>query len=160
MTIRGNSRDWRLAAALVFCSVLLCAACGSKLVRGVSPAVRMNEMSHQDGNINLQLSMRNLNDVALDITGISLVLKVEESELVSYAGALDTNISARGTETWSVDVEESEASRKLLESLQNGEVKSLPYSMEGSISTRDSGSLKFEFEGHIYPLPGRPGYFR
>jgi len=44
--------------------------------------------------------------------------------------------------------------------LQNGDVKSLPYSLRGSVSTREEGILYFEYEGHIYPLPGRPGHFR
>jgi len=48
----------------------------------------------------------------------------------------------------------------LLNSLQNGEVQSLPYTLKGSVSSIDDGSLHFEHEGHIYPLPGRPGHFR
>ena len=122
--------------------------------------VRMNELSHQDKNIKLKLSMRNLNGVELNIQSIDFSLMVDDNELFSYQGPADTNIVANGTETWSVEVEESQSSRELLNTLQNGDVKSLPYSLKGKINSVDDGSLRFEHKGHIYPLPGRPGHFR
>jgi hypothetical protein len=149
-----------LGVALLSLAMVLSVACGAKLVRGASPMVRMTELSHQDSTITLQLNMRNLNGVDIDIRNIDFKLTVDDEELFTYNGAVDTNIVANGTETWSVDVEESKTSRKLLDSLQNGEVKSLPYALEGSITTEDEGKLRFEYEGHIYPLPGRPGHFR
>jgi hypothetical protein len=159
---------------LVVLIAVLCAACGAKLIRGESPMVRMSELSHQDDAIAVQLSIRNVNDEPLDILSIDVALIVSDSddddddgdgdgddgELFTYTGPVDTNIIANGTETWSVEVTESEASRKLLDSLQNGDVKSLPYSLNGSIKTANDGNLRFEHEGHIYPLPGRPGHFR
>jgi len=124
--------------------------------------VRMTELSHQDDNINLQLSMRNLNGVDLDVMSIDFRLTVneDEDELFVYDGPVETNIVANGTETWSVDVVESEASRELLNSLENGDIKSLPYTLKGSVTSKDEGKLGFEYEGHLYPLPGRPGHFR
>ena len=59
-----------------------------------------------------------------------------------------------------MEVEESDSSRKLLESLQSGDVKSLPYQLKGSVFSQQDGTLNFEHEGHIYPMPGRPGHFR
>jgi hypothetical protein len=106
--------------------------------------------------------MRNLNGVDLDIQSIDFRLTVNENtdELFVYNGPVDTNIVANGTESWSVEVEESKASRDLLESLEKGEIKSLPYKLKGSVISRDDGKLRFEYEGHIYPLPGKPGHFR
>ena len=151
-----------LGLSLLLVSVLLCTACGTKIIRGASPLVRMTELSHQDDNINLQLSMRNLNGVDLDIRSIDFRLTVneDEDELFVYDGPVETNIVANGTETWSVDVVESEASRILLNSLENGDIKSLPYALKGSVTSKNDGKLRFEHEGHIYPLPGKPGYFR
>lgn len=149
-----------LGAALLSLAMVLSAACGAKLVRGASPMVRMTELSHLDNTITLQLNMRNLNGVDIDIRNIDFKLAVEDDELFTYNGAVDTTIVANGIETWSVEVEESDTSRKLLDSLQNGEVKSLPYALKGAITTVDEGKLRFEYEGHIYPLPGRPGHFR
>jgi hypothetical protein len=152
----------RLYLSLLLLVVLLCSACGTQIIRGASPLVRMTELSHQDNNISLQLSMRNLNGVNLDITSIDFRLTVneDEDELFVYSGPVDTNIVANGTETWSVEVVESKASRELLNSLESGDIKSLPYALKGSVSSKDEGTLRFEYEGHIYPLPGKPGHFR
>ena len=124
--------------------------------------VRMTELSHQDNTITLQVNMRNLNGVDLNIQSIdfSLTVNENEDELFTYNGPVDTNIVANGTESWSVEVEESEASRELLDSLQNGDIKSLPYALKGSIASENDGNMHFEYEGHIYPLPGKPGHFR
>ena len=149
-----------LGLGLVLIAAVLCAGCGTKLIRGASPLVRMVELSHQDDNITLQLSMRNLNGVSLDIRDIDFSLSTNDDELFSYNGPVDTNIVANGTETWSVEVVESKTSRELLDTLQNGDVMSLPYSLKGSVTTLNDGILHFGYEGHIYPLPGRPGHFR
>ena len=122
--------------------------------------VRLSELSHQDDAISVQLNIRNLNDDPLDLTGIDFKLVAEETELLVYKGPAEANIAPNGTETWSIQLAESEAGRTLLDSLQSGEVKSLPYTLNGVISTVDTGSLRFEHEGHLYPLPGRPGHFR
>lgn len=149
-----------LGFGLVFLAVMLSAACGAKIIRGEAPMVYMNELSHQNDTISLRLSMRNINGVPLDVQSIDFSLTVEDDELFGYQGPAETNIIANGTETWSVEIEESQTSRKLLESLESGEVQSLPYSLKGSINSKDNGTLRFNYEGHIYPLPGRPGHFR
>lgn len=162
MTTDRVISKYRLGLSFLLLTVLLCTACGTKIIKGASPIVRMTELSHRENNINLQLSMRNLNGVDLDVTSIDFTLSVNESEdeLFGYNGPVNTNIVANGTETWSVDIAESETSRALLDSLENGDIKSLPYTLKGSVQSKDDGKLRFEYEGHIYPLPGKPGHFR
>lgn len=145
---------------LVLATLLLMTACGTKVLRGAAPIVRMNELSHAENTISLQLSMRNLNGVELDIQSIDFSLSVEDDELFTYSGPAETNITANGIETWTIEVEESPSSKQLLDKLQAGDIKSLPYSLEGSITAVDEGKLRFSHEGHIYPVPGRPGHFR
>ena len=141
-------------------------ACGSKLIRGEPPVLLMTELSHQDQNISLQLNMRNLNGVDLKIQSIDLTLTVndeedkDDHELFAYNGPASINIVANGTEFWTMEVEEDETSRELLDSLENGDAISLPYTLKGSVKTEDEGNMRFEYEGHIYPLPGKPGHFR
>ncbi len=147
-------------ALLAMAALLLSTACGTKVVRGTAPIVRMTELSHTGNTITLQLSMRNLNGVPLDIREIDFNLSVEDNVLFTYKGPAETNIVANGTETWTVEVEESQAGKQTLDKLQNGDIKSLPYALEGSISAIDEGKLRFSYEGHIYPVPGRPGHFR
>ena len=145
---------------LVLLTAVLSAACGNKLIRGASPMVRMSELSHQDDYIRLHLNMRNVNGVPLDIQAINFSLSVDKTELFAFHGPVNISIVANGTETWQEAVVETATSRELLYSLQNGDVKSLPYVLKGSVSTRDDGTLQFEYDGHIYPLPGRPGHLR
>lgn len=140
--------------------VMLVSACGPKLIRGESPMVRISELSHQDSNVSLQLSIRNVNEEALDILDIDFKLSSDDQQLLAYTGTASININANGTETWSVGIAESDTTRQRLDALQDGEIKSLPYTLEGTISTRESGRLRFEYEGHLYPLPGRAGHFR
>ncbi len=145
---------------LVLTALLLTTACGTKVVRGAAPIVRMNELSHAEDTIRLQLSMRNLNGVELDIQLIDFSLSVEGDELFAYKGPAETNITANGIETWTVEVEESLSSKQLLDQLQAGDIKSLPYSLKGSVTAVEGGKLRFSHEGHLYPVPGRPGHFR
>jgi len=145
---------------LVAAVVSLATACGSKVIRGNAPIVRITELSHTGTTISLQLSMRNLNGISLDIQSIDFSLSVEDNELFSYKGPAATNIVANGTETWTVEVEEGLSGKQLLDKLQGGEVVSLPYSLKGSITAADEGKLRFTREGHLYPVPGRPGHFR
>jgi hypothetical protein len=162
MTTQKPIYKMRTGFNLLLIAVLLCSACGAKIIRGASPLVRMTELSQQDNTLSLQLSMRNLNGVDLDIQSIDLRLTVNESEdeLFVYNGPVDENIVANGTESWSVEIKESETSRELLNSLEGGDINSLPYTLKGTIISTDDGSLRFEYEGHIYPVPGKPGYFR
>ena len=156
MTIKKH-----LGLAVMIVAVLLSVACGgTKLIRGATPIVRMNELSHDGENINLLISMRNLNGVELQVQQIDFSLSVDDKVLFSYNGPSDTSIVANGTETWNLEAEESASSQQLLDDLQNGEVKSLQYSFEGSITSAEDGKLRFEHEGHLYPVPGRPGRFR
>lgn len=148
---------------LLLLTVLLCASCGSnKLVRGEPPVVRITELGHRDNTISLQLNLRNLNGVDLDVQSIDLRLTAVESkeELVVHNGPVKTNIVANGVESWAVETPESEAARNLLDSLENGEIKSLPYTLKGSVNSVTDSNMRFEYEGHLYPLPGRPGRFR
>ncbi len=145
---------------LLMAAVVLTSACGTKIVRGAAPIVRMSELSHSEDGISVQLSMRNLNGVALDIQVIDFSLSVEDGKLFTYKGPAETNIVANGTETWTVKAEETQSGKQLLDKLQDGAVKSLPYSLEGSVTTLDEGKLHFNYEGHLYAVPGRPGHFR
>ncbi len=146
--------------ALVFLLVMFCAACGPKLIRGESPMVRISELSHQDDIIKLQLSIRNVNGEPLDILEIEFSVSTGNQQLLTYSGPVTVNIVANGTETWSVDLAENAITREKLDTLQNGEINNLPYTLEGSIRTLETDKLRFEYEGYLYTLPGRTGHFR
>ena len=93
---------------LLMLAVFLCVACGSKLIRGAAPLVRMNELSHQDNNIEVQLSIRNLNGVPLDVEAIDFGLSIDDEKVFTHEGPVNTNITANGTETLSLEVKKEE----------------------------------------------------
>ena len=146
--------------ALVPLIILGLGACGAGQVRDESPMVRVSEVSNLDDGITVQLSIRNVNDEALDIRAISFELTSDDEPFLAWDGPSMVNIAARGTETWSVGISASASGRTLLDSLQQGSIKSLPYTLEGSVENVVGKTLRFEAVGHLYPLPGRPGYFR
>ena len=145
---------------LLILLALLCSACGAKLIRGEPPMVRISELSHQDDTVNLQLSIRNVNGEALDIREMNFTVSNEDQQLLIYNGPATINIVANGTETWSVELAENGITREKLNELQNDDINSLPYELDGSIKTLETGKLRFEYKGHLYTLPGRPGHFR
>lgn len=153
------NRKLQLAGLLLAVAALL-VACSDRQIRGVSPVVRINELSHDGKNISLQLSLRNRNEVEMDVQHMRLSLSTEDEKLFKYDGPADVNIIANGTETWSIDVDESETSFNKLNALENGEIKSLPYAFKGTVTSIEAGDLDFAYEGHLYPVPGRPGRFR
>ena len=54
----------QLGLALMIVTVLLSVACGNKLIRGATPIVRMNELSHDGDNINLLLSIKHIKNTS------------------------------------------------------------------------------------------------
>ena len=160
LRLTGLSKTGPAAIGLLLAVALALVACGDHLIRGVSPVVRLNDLSHDGKNITLQLSLRNRNGVEMDVQNINFNLSSEDKDLFAYDGPAETNIAANGTETWTVEIAESEATAAKLNALESGEIKSLPYAFSGKVTSVEAGDLKFEHEGYLYPVPGRPGRFR
>jgi hypothetical protein len=149
-----------LAAGLLLLCLALCGACATTIVRGQAPLVRMSELSHADARVNLQLNIRNLNGEPMQVEAIEFRLQVDDEDLIDYQGSEATTIAANGVEARKISAAEAAAGKRLLDELEAGKFKSLPYSLEGKVITEKDGSLRFSSEGHIYTMPGKPGYFR
>ena len=106
------------------------------------------------------LGVRNINEVTIEVARVSFTLKLDGSELASFNDTVDASVIASGRETLRFELQASEPGRRLLESLEKGDVSNLPYTLEGSITTLEDGSLELTGEGRLYPVPGRPGQFR
>lgn len=149
-----------LHLALVLAVAIGLGACSGGQIRDESPLVRINELRHLDDTVSLQLRIRNVNEETLDIQRIALDFASNGQELMAWDGPAPVNIAAKGTELWSIDMADDEHSRELLDSLERGEIMSLPYKLEGTIQTAESKKMRFESKGYLYPQPGKPGYFR
>jgi len=145
---------------LLISVLALCTACGPHQVKGESPYVGISSMSVQEHSLATTFDIHNINDVELDIDTIDIVIRGRNVELVHYVKNLSLTVDPNTTEEVSLEKIPDSNARQLLTELESGEVSSLPFSLEGRIHTKQDGYLPFHPEGHLYPVPGRPGQFR
>lgn len=147
---------------LTFLFLLACglSACGSKLVRNQPPLAQITSWTIAGTVLKADLNLRNVNEEELPLHGVQLTVRLEGTQLVSHQQSLDDSIAASGFESVQLDMSPTEAGLDELKALEQGEHSSLPYTMEGHVVTSGGRQLHFKREGHIYPMPGRPGRFR
>jgi hypothetical protein len=144
---------WLLLAAA-------CTACGSQLVKGQSPFVSISSMTAHDRGLSVTFSIRNINDVALDIDTIAVTLRAQETLLLQHTGRLDLSVDPNTTEDVVIEQLPDEAADPLLASLQSGAIGSLAFSLDGRVHSAQDGNLPFRHEGYLFPVPGKHGQFR
>jgi hypothetical protein len=148
---------WLATLVLVaFC----CASCGPQVIEGRPPFIGISGMQLADDTLSADFRITNQNGVAMNIEAIDIVVMVNEVELASEQRALQLAIDANSAEEVQVREFPQAPTRDLLASLENREVASLPFSLRGSVRTLEDGTLRFEQKGHLYPVPGKPGFFR
>jgi hypothetical protein len=85
---------------------------------------------------------------------------VRDVELTHYVNDFKLTVDPNTTEEVSLDELPDINARQQLMELESGVVSSLPFSLEGRVHTARDGYLTFKNQGHLYPVPGRPGQFR
>ena len=113
-----------------------------------------------DDGLSADFRVANQNGVPMTIEAIDLTVTVNDVDLARESRELNLVIDANSAEEIHVEKLPDGFTRDLLVSLENREVNSLPFSLQGSVSTLESGRLRFEQKGHLYPVPGKPGFFR
>ena len=144
---------------LLSCLVIL-AACASNQVKGKPPFVGISSMIAKGDSLASTFDIHNINDVKLDIDGVDIEIRVQDTVLVHYASGFQRTIDPNTTEEASFEQAADSTARQLLTDLESGSVSSLPFSLDGRVHTPSDGYLSFKNEGHLYPVPGRPGQFR
>lgn len=137
-----------------------CTACGTQLVKGRAPFVSISSMTVDDQNLSVAFSIRNINDVPLDIDNVAITLRARNTVLLRYTGRLDLSIDPNTTEDAVIEQQPDADARPLLVSLQSGDIDSLAFSLDGRVHSPQDGNLPFEHEGYLFRVPGRPGQFR
>jgi hypothetical protein len=156
-----GSRNRGLAFTLAACAgLLLLAACGSRMIRDRSPFVQITTLRLDPQAVVLELGIRNVNDVPMDLAHVDFTLTVRDAELAVVDEPRQGSVIASGREALQFEFPGKAPGRALLLDLQAGKVPSLPYRLEGSILSADDHLFRFKGEGHLYPVPGRPGQFR
>ena len=148
----------RLASLLL--AVSACASCTPPVIEGRPPFIGISGMRLVDDALRAEFRVSNQNGVPMNIQAIDIGVTVDGVELVGENRPLELTIDANSAEEVHVEKAPGTFARELLDSLENGAVKSLPFSLQGRVLTREDGYLRFEQKGHLYPVPGKPGFFR
>ncbi len=148
--------------ALIIASVcsLLAACGGQQVVKGEAPLVSISSLALRAEVLTTHFDIRNPNGVEMVIDRIEISIRIKDQKLDRANEPFTLTVDAGSAEDVQVDSQADETTVGLLQQLQNGEILSIPYELDGRVHTRNEGIESFNHEGHLYPVPGRPGYFR
>jgi len=135
-------------------------ACAPSKVKGNPPFVSISTLEMSANELSGRFDIRNINQVAMTIDTIEISIRVSSSELTQLSRALRLTIDPSAIEEVALGDLPDDRARPMLGELERGEVASLPFTLEGRVNTREDGWLPFRHEGHLYPVPGKPGQFR
>jgi hypothetical protein len=155
--VRAHWQPW---LPLALAAALACAACGPNVIEGRPPFIGISAMRLQGDTLAADFRIDNQNGVAMNIQAIEITVTVNAVTLTRENRDFDLAIDANSSEELRVERLPDEYTRKLLASLENQEVRSLPFQLAGRVLTQEDGYLNFEQKGHFYPVPGKPGHFR
>lgn len=145
---------------LLILLTVACVSCGPQVIKGRSPFISISGMSLVDERLSAEFDIRNQNGVPMTIDMVDITVTVNDVELARENRSFDLLVDANSAEEIVVEELPDDFTKSLLESLGNREVKSLPFELDGRVHTVEDGYLSFAHKGHLYPVPGKPGYFR
>lgn len=140
--------------------LVVCSACGPSIIRGQPPFISISSLNLGEQKMTAVFNISNQNGEPMEINGVEIRVQLDNTELTRYNENFNLTIDANSTEDVTVDQLPDASTQKLLTALENGELISLPFDLEGRVNTVADGYLKFSNKGHLYPVPGRPGQFR
>jgi hypothetical protein len=149
-----------LAIAFLLLVTVFCLTCGPQVIQGRPPFISMSGVYLNDDKLSVEFDIRNQNGVPMTVDTVEITVTVSEVELARVNRKDDLTIGANSAEQVHVEELPAEGRLALLESLENGDVKSLPFSLKGRVHTVEDGYLSYEQTGYLFPVPGRPGNFR
>jgi len=145
---------------LILLTVLSCTSCGPQVIKGRPPFISISDMALDENRLSAEFDIRNQNGIPMTIDRVDITVTVNDVELVREQRSFDLIVGANSAEHVIVEELPDGERLALLESLETGEVRSLPFDLEGTVHTDEDGNLRFSQKGYLYPVPGRPGQFR
>lgn len=163
-TLNRAGRNHRLfrfvSLILAAAAALAVVSCGPKVIEGRPPFVSISAMNLDGGELVTRFDVANNNGVAMNIDAAEIKVSVRDSELTRYESREKLLIGANSTEAVTARLEPDDFTLTLLKSLDGGQLDSLSISIAGRVHTLEDDYLRFEQEGYLYRVPGRPGQFR
>jgi len=145
---------------LLLLTAVCCFSCGPQIIEGRPPFISIAGMSLADDVLSTEFNVRNQNGVQMTIDRIDIAVTVNGVGLARKSGNFNLVVGANSAEHVNVGEPATGERLALLESLENGEVNSLPFDLRGKVHTVEDGDLDFAQKGYLYPVPGKPGNFR
>jgi len=158
-----KTRSWPRVFATLLLLLLIAGvtiSCGPQVIKERPPFISISGMSLVGEKLSADFDIRNQNGVPMTIDMIDITVTVNDVELARDNREFDLTVGANSAEEVHVEELPDEFTRSLLDSLGSGEVKSLPFDLKGRVHTLEDDYLSFAHKGYLYPVPGKPGYFR
>jgi hypothetical protein len=149
-----------LILTMLTLAMLVIAACGPNVIRGRPPLVTLTGLSLEDDQLTAEVGFSNQNGVPMTISAVEIAVTARDTDLLRHTRPLDLPIDANSAEDLRIEQQVDDFVRTLLISLDSGELPSLPFDLAGSVQTAEDGTLRFEYTGYLYRVPGRPGHYR
>jgi len=154
-------RPTRFAVAvLVMAATLVSVSCGPQVIKGRPPFISISGMNLDGDSLSTEFNISNQNGVTMTIESVEITVNVNTTELARYTGQEQLEISANTTEKVVVQATPDDFTKNLLTSLDDGRLQSLAFDLQGSVMTLENDRLRSEHTGYLYPVPGKPGYYR
>ncbi len=143
------------------CLLALLVACGgASVIRGEPPQVTINTLARTTAGLTLQLRFRNINQEPLEIRQVGFTFSLDDHPMKHDEAGMQLYLHASTWEVNSFTLPLAADLATRLRAVETGELASLRYEFEGAITDQQGKTLAFSFDGHLYPVPGRPGQFR
>jgi LEA14-like dessication related protein len=141
-------------------TVLLTGCGGTRLIKGESPLVSISSLSLDGDALSTNFDIRNPNGVEMGIKRVEVGVTIQDIAQKPADQPFTLSIDPNSVEHIRVSSNAAPETQALLNQLEKGNIVSLSYELEGRVHTLNEGIERFSHEGHLYPVPGRPGYFR
>ena len=134
-------------------------ACSSQ-VRGESPQVAINLLQLDGQQLTVELRIRNLNDVPLNITSMPYSIDFDGQALLHGGQSVRLSIGPRGTEISQERIAISATDSQLFAQLESRQIPNLGYQLEGELHSETNQRIKFDFSSRLFIVPGKPHEYR
>jgi LEA14-like dessication related protein len=141
----------------------LIAACGgsARQVKGEAPQVGLEGLARSNGELLLNVSIRNVNDFRLEISGLTLRLEFDGEPVAETWSALGRlSIAPRGREVVQLTGTAAALADEQLQRLASGDKNNLRWHLNVVFDDVHRNSQPANARGFLHPVPGQPDRFR
>ncbi|MFU8833119.1 MAG: LEA type 2 family protein [Wenzhouxiangella sp.] len=144
-------------------AVMLLAACGgsARQIKGEAPMIGLDGLTRSNGDLILNVSIRNVNDLRLEVSGLKLWLELDGTPAAeTWVPPGRLSISPRGREVVRMQATATASAEEQLQRLTNAEQNNLPWRLKVEFDDTHRNGQPREARGFLHAVPGQPNRFR